>query len=580
MVITQLSLLEFKEQVEQDNVKSDNNGYAINEKVLIDTTFVNWKFREIRNVEFAELVQVSEVEISSGLAFINCKFHKGIVIKNLDSRKFDTSINPYGSNILFSNCTSLYITFTGLCKLDRGILIEKKCKIGLVKFYETVIKNSGFQIKDSHVERNLDISRVKSEIKVYGSTIGGVLRVENLEGDVSLLKSIFKGWVKLWACTCKNSIVLNYNTFEDTFNIQGCEINTFSTIGDKFQKVVTIENRDTSGNGLKAFLNSFYISEAEITETFMLDGLGMPIHQIRLPITPKFSGVLRIVNWKIEELNVSGVNENLKLLISQCGIQRLIAIDFTNNASVSFDRCYGVREIFEDSIEKDSTFITAHSDFGSARFNEFDFDSFEIIRADNVSFNAILASNVKWFKDENLIIGDGENIDENSYRRRREIYRQIKQSLRKIGNNIDALSFQAREMIAYRNEKKISKKYGLGDRLIMLTNMSNSYGLSWLKPLILMVIITLCYYFLIIPLLSSQLSYSPSLQEDNLKLTWSEIWDKKEVFFQLFNPARRFIAVYGETGSDWLFLWDALHRLVLGILIYQIIRAFRKYYTK
>jgi len=580
MLVTQLSLKEFKEQLEQNNVRDINNGFRLNEKVIIDSTLVNWKFREIKNVEFFELVQISDVEISSGLAFINCKFHKGIVIRNLDSRKFETSLNPFKVSVLFSNCTALYLTFADLCKLDRGILIENNCQIGIVKFYETVIKNSGFQIKDSHIERTLDISRIKSEIKVSGSTIGGALRVENLEGDISLIKSVFKGWVKLWACKCKNSIVLNYNTFEDTFDIQGCEINTFSTIGDKFQKIVTIENRDKPGSDLKTFLNSFYISEVEITETFRLDGLGMPIHQIRLPITPKFSGVLRIVNWKIEEFRISGVNENLKLLVSQCGIQRLMAIDFTNNTNVSFDRCHGERNIFKDAKEKNSTIITAHSDFGPTRFNEFDFDSFQFIRADNVSFNEIFASNVKWFQDENLVIGDGENVDESSYRRRREIYRQIKQSLRKIGNNIDALSFQAREMMAYRNEKKISKNYNLGDRLIMLTNMSNNYGLSWLKPLILVITITFCYYLLITPLISAKLSYLPSLECQDIKTTLKQFWHGKDVYFQLFNPARRHSIVYGENGGDWLYLWDALHRLVLGILIFQIIRAFRKYFTK
>ena len=580
MVITQLTLIEFQEKLEQNNLQSHNDGYKIDEKVVVDSASVKWKFREIRNVEFSELVRISQVEIASGLAFINCKFHSGIVIRALDSRKFDTSINPNNTSILFSNCQALHITFADFCKLDRGILIEDNCRIGIVRLHETVIKNHGFHIRDSQIERTFDISKVKSSIKVSKSTIGGALRIENLEGDISLIKSLFKGWVKFWACYCKNSIVLNYNTFEDTFDVEGCEINTFSAIGDKFQKVVTIENRDTSGNNLNTYLNSFYISEAEITETFMLDGLGMPIHQIKLPITPKFSGVLRIVNWKIEEFRLSGVNENLKLLISQCGIQRLIAIDFTNNANVSFDRCEGVRGVFSDAEESNSVFITAHSDFGPTRFNEFDFNSFQVIRADNVSFNDILASNVKWFQDKNLVIGDGENLNEESYRRRREVYRQLKQSLRKIGNNIDALIFQAREMIAYRNEKKISKKYGLGDKVIMLTNMSNNYGLNWLKPLGLVIVLTLCYFLLIIPILSNQLSYTPSLQCENFKLTLLEFWDRKGVFFQLFNPARRFSVVYGENCSDWLYLWDALHRLILGILIFQIIRAFRKYYSK
>lgn len=580
MTISTISKEDFLTKLQENDLQSNTEGFEIKESVVIDSEVVNWKYREIRNVEFFELVRVSQVNIDSGLAFINCKFHKGITLRGLDCRKFDTSVNPYNTSVLFSNCTALHITFADLCKLDHGILIEQNSKIGIIRFYQTAIKNHGFNLKDSIIERTLDISKVKSGINVSKSTIGGVLRVENLEGDVSLIKSVFKGWVKFWAWDCKNRVILNYNTFEDSFEVEGSKIPSFSSIGDTFRKAAKIENRDTSGNNLETYLHSFYISEANISETFELDGLGKSIHEIKLPITPIFQGILRVINWKIKELRLSGINENLKLLISQCAIQRLIAIDFTNNAGVSLDRCKGERDIFPEEQDPDSTLIAAHSDFGPMKFNEFDFSSFQVINIDNVSFNEIFASNVKWFDDKNLIIGDRENPSEESFRRRREVYRQIKQSLRKIGNNIDALLFQSREMIAYRNEKKASKKYGVGDRLIMITNMTNNYGLSWLKPLGLVLLITLCYYFLIVPLLSNKLTYLPSLKCDNIQLTLTEFWCKKDVLFQLFNPARRFGIIYGESSTDWLYLWDALHRLILGVLIFQIIRAFRKYYRK
>ncbi len=580
MIVSTISLDDFLTRLNENNLHSKNDGFQLKESLVIDSNVVNWSYREIRNLEFSELVQISQVEIASGLAFVDCNFHKGIVIKDLDSRKFDIALNPFNTSLVFSNCSALDITFTDFCKIDRGILIEKDCKIGTIKFHQTVIKNHGFHIKDSHIGRTLDISQVKSEIRISKSTIGGDLHVENLEGNVSLIKSVFKGWVKFWACTCKNSFVLNYNTFEDTFNIEGCKLSLFSTIGDKFGKDVTIENRDTSENSLETHLKSFYMSEAEITETFILDGLGKPIHHIKLPITPKFKGVLRIVNWKAQEFRLSGVNENLKLLASQCSIQRLITIDFTNSANVSFDRCIGEKNIYPEDKEGDSTFISAHSDFGPTRFNEFNFDSFQVIRVDNVLFNEIIATNVNWFRDQNLIIGDGESINQNNFRRRREIYRQLKHALNKSGNNIDALEFQAREMRTLRNEKKASNNYGFSDRLIMITNMTNNYGMNWLKPLSILILGTIFYYCLIIPILSNKLSYGLCFNTESWSLTLEEFFKGKEVLFQLFNPARRFDLVYGENRSDWLYLWDAFHRLFLGILIFQIIRAFRKYYVK
>jgi len=48
----------------------------------------------------------------------------------------------------------------------------------------------------------------------------------------------------------------------------------------------------------------------------------------------------------------------------------------------------------------------------------------------------------------------------------------------------------------------------------------------------------------------------------------------------MFNPARKFSTVYGGIESSWLQFFDLFHRIILGILIFQIIKGFRKLVTK
>ena len=117
--------------------------------------------------------------------------------------------------------------------------------------------------------------------------------------------------------------------------------------------------------------------------------------------------------------------------------------DFTNYSDISFDKCKGYDH---------STLNLLDCDLGSTRFNEFAFNSFVELRFDNVTLDKIKPTNNKWFEDAVLKIEVAEQSEEDRFKRKREIYRQLKQALKNNGNQIDSLFFQAREMESYRNE--------------------------------------------------------------------------------------------------------------------------------
>lgn len=246
--------------------------------------------------------------------------------------------------------------------------------------------------------------------------------------------------------------------------------------------------------------------------------------------------------------------------------------DFTNYSDISFDRCRGNGD--------EAILNLINSDLGSTRFNEFNLKSFKVLRLNNVSVDKIRPSNVNWFDDNQVEIEIHEQSESEKAKRKREIYRQLKQALKNHGNQIDSLIFQARELRCLRDELKNSKKYNWGERIIMTISQSNDYGLNWIKPVGIVFLVTFFLYIIILSGISDKILFSISFDKEDLIQTWEVFTNNFKTLWNLFNPVRRFDLTYGETiQSDWIYFLDLLHRIFLGIMIFQIIKAFRKYVT-
>ena len=258
-------------------------------------------------------------------------------------------------------------------------------------------------------------------------------------------------------------------------------------------------------------------------------------------------------------------------------IRAVTMIGLTNFADLTFERCEAENKFFQSEDLPNSSMILAHNDLGKTKFIEFDFKSFDFIHVDNTTFNDIKTSSIKWFEDDKLRIDSNEVLTEKNYKRRREVYRQLKQSLISQGNNIDSLLFKAREMKAHRNELKNSGTYGWNERAIMAANWTNDFGLNWLRALGILACFNLIWYLLCLPLFTKDLWYNWSLPFTDWQTLWNNLYKELPIVGNLFNPARRFSETYGENTSRWLVFFDVFQRVILGIFIFQIIRAFRKF---
>lgn len=573
LIITAKDLLE---KVLKNDLKDKE--WVVKDKLIITNT-KDFDKLHFKNITFREKVQIGYSTVQFGLFFENCEFRKNFSIERLVCNAYSPNENIDNCNILFSACKAVYIHINNQSEFLRDLKFTNKCEIDSLLITQTKIQKSGsIVIENSSINHILDLSKITGQIQFSNIEIQKC-RVETCTGNFSIINSTFHDWVQIWNLECPHSLVFNYNNFEDTVEISGSRLNHFSIIGDTFQKKITLENRDTSYD-LPTDLNDLYIREATFMEVGEFDGLGKQINQIRIPITPKLNGTLKIENWKVGKLDIHGINQNIKLILSQLFLKRISMIGFTNYGDITFERCLADNENFKTELDPKSSIMLAHADLGRTKFIEFDFNSFDFVRVSNSSFNEIYTSNVIWFDENKLLIEDSEQNKFKIAKRTREVYRQLKQSLKSSGNQIDSLEFQAREMKAYASELKQGDKYSIWDRAIMVVNKSNDFGLNWIKPLVILVSITVLFYTVMLPLFSPKLKYTLANNWQEVSNTFSEWYENFEVFWQLFNPARKFSTVYGKVESGWLQFLDLLHRVILGILIYQTIKGFRKLANK
>ena len=568
MAFLRITRVEFLKRFKEGNF--GDTELFIDSEVTISNESINWHHCKVVDVIFQEKLVIRDCEINSGIHFSNCRFEKGVVFHNVKSSNYDSAYNQDNKSVCFENSKSLFIVFENKCFLDRSLTIEKKCKIEKLDIVDLVIRNAGLILINSDIDF-LNISKSKIEINLSNSIFHKQTRFESILGDINFIKNEFKEDLMIWNLECPNRFTLNYNQFKDTFKIESSRIELLTIIGDTFDKKVEFENRELStNNNLESYLNKLYISEARFIEGIDFNGLGKNLEELNLIITPELKGVLNFDNWIIERTVISGINQNLKLLFKSIKFRFLFINDFTNFSDISFDRCKGNGD--------EAILNLINSDLGSTRFNEFNLKSFKVLRLNNVSIDKIRPSNVYWFDESQVEIEVHEQSESEKAKRKREIYRQLKQALKNHGNQIDSLIFQARELKCLRDELYNSKKYGLGERLIMFVNQSNDYGLNWLKPVGIVFAITFLLYITILPGISDKILFSFSFVKEDIVQTWNVFINNFETFWNLFNPVRRFDLTYGEIiQSDWLYFLDFVHRIFLGIMIFQIIKAFRKY---
>lgn len=433
-----------------------------------------------------------------------------------------------------------------------------------------------FEINDSTVNNHFDISlaKIENNISIRGnSSINSKIRFENIQvRSFVFTDAKFDNDIHIWAGKVEN-LTFNDGEFNDDVNITGAPISkNLTVIGSDFKKSITFNLWDEN-NKKEGKLNKINISSAKLGEQFIINGNNYEIDELIIKASKQLEGALYFNSSNILNTEITGDNYNSNIVFNHCNFNKLAFDFFYNYSTLSI--------ISAKSFGKNSIMTIAHSNLGKFHlFNVF-LNTFEKINIFNSVLTEIITANVKWFHDNKL--NPQNSTSHHTFEQRKEIYRQLKYALDKQGNRIASLHFKALEMKTYKQESftKVEwyKRIFNVKRFVLWVGQTNDFGLNWLKPVLLSLVFSLIFHFLIIVGISDELSYWINLNCCSIKRTWEIYSENFSSLPQLMNPTHLLSRIY-PTNTNLSFtvhFLDYILKIILAFFIFQTVSAFRKY---
>lgn len=263
-------------------------------------------------------------------------------------------------------------------------------------------------------------------------------------------------------------------------------------------------------------------------------------------------GVLNFGNINFKRASLFGANSKLNISFEHCSFDEIDVKDFDNKATVKFTNSQVIEKLSIKNSELNDVIFRPLN----ARSLQIHPDSF--------------LGGMKIYGSEPINLDNTHLSSEN----KQEFYRQLKQAAKNSNNKFLELEYKAREMAHYK-----PRSY---DKITHWFNGLSDHGVNWLKPLIYIV-----YWNFVIWLILSYNLYTSyfvinlqkgySLSEILLHLSFG-LWI-------ILNPVSRmseFAAYldYDQPVHSFVPFLFFSSKLLNGILIYQMISAFRKWVGK
>lgn len=571
---------DFKKKLIDKSPVIDMRGGKLIWDIVLNKKEFNCEYAILKDFTFSRLHFDNTGDINAGLKLINCQ-GKGLEINGCEITHYNQDLDfPNGAGIILENCKFEYLIVENNPKFKRGLYLSNNCEIGYIRIQNSNFDEAHIYLDSSVVNEPIDIFNITTNlgIKFQDSTINAESRFFNVNG----------GSISYQKCTVnadtfidESSIDINFNesTFKNDLSIRGCKINSLTTYGDTFEKGLAL---DVKHEKAKGFINEIYIQNASTGQGIEFNGYQTVLKNIEIPCTNLLSGSFKINNFEIEKCRISGLNKNSNLIFNGCRFEKLRLIELYNQSGLTFSHC--------KAADKQSIFEILTSDIGDTLFINFNFRDFydltiknSIVSGSRFSGGHLFTSNQLYSRSRTWPLSKRKSLSslERFYRQKREVYKQFRHAANNQGDNILSKNFKAEELKCYWAELKCNKKWYQRDRLVLAFSWTNDMGLNWSKPIWLALGITLLFYFPMLISASKELELASLLHPSkidwggSLNIYWNHLW----VFLRMLNPARLFSRIFSEPpiDSNWIYLWDIIHRIILAFLIFQILTAFRKY---
>ncbi|QMU29970.1 hypothetical protein [Adhaeribacter radiodurans] len=544
--------------------------------IVISSEDYKCTFAKLTNVNFKDNFCFKHCNLGIGVSFDNSTFDKKLGFYGSKASGFNKEFSNESTSLIINKCEISKLEFKQNNHFERGVNI-KESLINELNISKLITEKGGIYIEGSTFEKKLDVGNTRLNgngiIRIHKSKVHSKVRYQSINvSGITFTNTEFEKDVHIWGGESTDGIVFNENNFNDDVYIKGVKSSGSLTIRrDNFKKSVQIDFEDNK-DGLLGRFKNIYISSVNFGISFTLNGANQEIESLLNAASQSLTGTVQFSSCSFKEAKIEGDNHKGNFVFNLCQFHKLTFKYFINFGNLILSSSAGIPNT-------NSEFQVYNSNLGKAQFFNVSLKRFDSVDIISSQVSEIITSGVAWFVDTSLLPSMPENSDKN--KRKREIYRQLKQALEKQGDKIHALEFQAAELKSYEKQISTEAKFLNQNRIILWLGKTNDFGLNWVKPIKQVLIITLIFYFLIILTASDKLLLKPARNCFEVAETIIEFANFSYVLPQLINPARTLDRIFDSeaniTLGFWAYLWDALQKIVLAFFIFQIISAFRKF---
>lgn len=329
----------------------------------------------------------------------------------------------------------------------------------------------------------------------------------------------------------------------------------FDYIKASFKRFPTIK---LNGGSFKELYFGYWGHDTEIKDLFI--------------DSEKIEGIFQCINSTIIRLHLSGNNKKGEFYFEAIQLTSFTIYRFRNEGWLRIQNIYPYKETADAITE----IVVYDSKLANTEFYETNFELFDkIIFHDSLLFETIFV-NIDW-PTEILPYG-GKYIDEKEkripdnvtfFKKRKDVYRQIKFAYNKQGDKIKEHYFHGLEMSDY-NKTLQWKAKNLGNKLVIhFSKTFSDFGQSMSKPLIWLFLVPYLFYVAMIYFYSYKGFYIAPLKDS----TWKAVIDAFAELLRLLNPLHK----NEPELSGGLLIIDIVIRVWCSYMIYNVIRATRRF---
>lgn len=573
----------------------DEEKHIVTEPIVIDGEGFKKSHFYFLNVIFEGNVILKGINLGQGFIFEFCEFKGELKFENCTS--FEEQLGSF-----YSRKASLGIT---RCKVAGNISV-KDCKLrnGFLfhGFVEEPSTARSLTIEGGEISESLSIENSSFEESV------GIFRTEILGYGLRFENTKVGGTLRLTPTKCKKiSFIGKSSLFKDNVFIIGQNLDSIVFNNGEFQGEITIENTSiaeylsifgttfqdsfkvlaSESPSFPAFKNlEVNIQDSQFNNGFIFTGENSAIQKLQINFSEKSSGVIDFRNTFFKEVLFKGINFNNSVFLRDCSYDRLTFSHFFNKAIISLNN----NNYPDEGKGNPEQLLIENSNLGNTEFYDFDFRIYPSVRIIDSRLDSIFTYGTTWFENRQLNVEESQASRLKILSQRREIFRQLELAAEKQSDRITALDFKAREVEIHAQliqERENDPNRGFqnwlirkGDIAAIWLGKTNRHGQSWLLPFGLLILATILIYSLLVIAADPIISWKWDWSTEGWSLFKQKMSEHFTVFWQLFNPTRRFKDLFDfgkiPIPASAYFL-DGLQRIILAFFIFQIVSAFRKF---